>query len=233
MSLRKKIADSPWLNRSVEGLIAAYLRFAYRTSKWERIGYEEMDKAGAAGEAIIGVLWHQRLMMAPWLCNLENHRMCTLTADARAGRMAGNIQARMGMENIQMSSHKRHVALSREVLGRMKEGCSIGIACDGPRGPARVSNTIPLIWARTAGARIFIVTYSARKVWRLSTWDHMFLPKPFTRGVFLCREWDQTVPRRASEEEIETLRIKLQDDLNDLSAEADRMVGRTPETLPG
>jgi len=49
----------------------------------------------------------------------------------RAGRMAGLIQTRFGFETIAMSSHTRHVALSRAVLGRMKQGVSVGIAAVG------------------------------------------------------------------------------------------------------
>ncbi|WP_121068010.1 lysophospholipid acyltransferase family protein [Chachezhania antarctica] len=226
MSLRKKIANSETLNNAVESMIVRYMKFAYRTSSWKRIGYEEMDKAGENGEPIIAGLWHQRLMMGPWLCDLSRHRMCTLTTDARAGRMAGNVQLRLGMENIKMSSHKRHIALSREVLARMNDGCSIGIACDGPRGPARISSNVPLVWARTSGARIFLVAFSAKRVWALPTWDRMFMPCPFTRGVFISREWDQKVPRRASAEEFEALRVKFQEDLDALTAEADRLAGR-------
>ncbi|WP_158971675.1 lysophospholipid acyltransferase family protein [Chachezhania sediminis] len=232
MSLRKKIANSAALNNAVEWLVAGYLRLAQATSRWERVGYEEMDRAGENGEPIIGVLWHQRIMAAPWLCDLSRHRMCTLTADARAGRLAGNVQAKLGMENISMSSHKRHVALTRTVIEKMREGCSIGIACDGPRGPARVSSTVPIIWARTTGSRVFMVAFSARKVFVAGSWDKMFLPLPFSRGVMMCREWTETVPRRASAEDIEVYRQKLQDALNDLTAEADRYVGRVPEELP-
>ena len=43
-----------------------------------------------------------------------------------------------------------------EVLRRMKEGVSIAIAADGPRGPERVSSTVPLVWARSSGKRVFI-----------------------------------------------------------------------------
>jgi len=228
-SLRKKIADSAWLNRTVERLLAAYIRFAYRTSRWQRVGFEAMHQELKNGEPVIVALWHQRLMMSPYLFDASLGKICTLTSSARAGRLAGQVQALFGFETIAMSSHKRHVALSREVLGRIRDGYSIGIATDGPRGPARVASTVPLVWARASGKRIFVVSFSARRVISFPTWDRMMLPAPWTRGVLMCREWDQKVPRKPSEEETENLRVKLEMALNEITDATDLAVDRSPE----
>jgi len=228
-SLRKKIADSAWLNRTVERLLAAYIRFAYRTSRWQRVGFEAMHQELKNGEPVIVVLWHQRLMMSPYLFDPSLGKICTLTSSARAGRLAGQVQALFGFETIAMSSHKRHVALSREVLGRIRDSYSIGIATDGPRGPAHVASTVPLVWARASGKRVFVVSFSARRAISFPTWDRMMLPAPWTRGVFMCREWDQKVPRKPSEEETENLRVKLEVALNEITDATDRAVGRSPE----
>jgi len=226
LSLRKKIADSAWLNRTVEKLLAAYIRFAYRTSRWQRIGFDPMDEVVKNGEPVIVALWHQRLMMSPYLFDASLGKICTLTSSARAGRLAGQVQALFGFETIAMSSHKRHIALSREVLGRIRDGYSIGIATDGPRGPARVASTVPLVWARASGKRIFVVSFAARRVISFPTWDRMMLPAPWTRGVLMCREWDQDVPRKPSEDETESLRGKLEMALNDITDASDKAVGR-------
>jgi len=228
-SLRKKIADSAWLNRTVERLLATYIRFAYRTSRWQRVGFEAMHQELKNGEPVIVALWHQRLMMSPYLFDASLGKICTLTSSARAGRLAGQVQALFGFETIAMSSHKRHVALSREVLGRIRDGYSIGIATDGPRGPARVASTVPLVWARASGKRIFVVSFSARRVISFPTWDRMMLPAPWTRGVLMCREWDQKVPRKPSEEETENLRVKLEVALNEITDATDLAVDRSPE----
>lgn len=228
MSLRKKIADSEGFNNAVAGLCSWYIRLVHRTSKWERHGFEALDETVAAGEPVIVVLWHQRLLMTPYFFPLHLGPICSITSSARAGSMVGRIQKRFGFQTIAMSSHKRHVALSREVLGRMKQGVSIGIAADGPRGPARVSSTVPLVWARASGRRVFTITYSARRGTEAGTWDRMLLPGPWNTGVFMCREWQRSVPRKATDDEIEDLRQDLQRQLNDLTAECDARVGRTP-----
>lgn len=233
MSLRKKIADSAWFNRTIEAMITGYVRFAHATSSWERTGFGVMEDVVRDGQPVIVALWHQRLIMSPYLFDARLGPMCTLTSAARAGRLAGQFQVRMGFDTIPMSSHKRHVALSREVLKRIKAGSSIGIAADGPRGPARISSTVPIMWARTSGCRIFAVTYSQRRVVKLPTWDEQFLPLPFSRGVLMCEEWTDPVPRKPSEEETEALRLSLQNKLDDLTDRADMAAGRDPDRQPG
>ena len=227
MRLRKKIADSPRVNRFIEGLFAGYVSFAHRSSHWKRTGFEEMDAAVSQGEPVIFVLWHQRLIMAPYLFDTSLGRICALTSAARAGRLAGQILVRLGFETIPMSSHKRHVALSREVLRRTREGCSIGIAADGPRGPARISSGVPITWARMTGCRVFTVAFAEHRVLKMPTWDKQMLPMPFSRGVLICQEWTDPVPKRPNEEEAEALRLSLQSALNEITNQADEAVGRT------
>ncbi|AHC99454.1 lysophospholipid acyltransferase family protein [Leisingera methylohalidivorans] len=229
MSLRKKIADSPRVNRAIEGLFATYVRFAFRTSRWTRSGFEEMDACVRRGEPVIFVLWHQRLIMAPYLFDTSLGRICALTSSARAGRLAGQILVRLGFETIPMSSHKRHVALSREVLRRTRDGCSIGIAADGPRGPARISSTVPVVWARMTGCRVFTVAFAEKKVIKLPTWDQQMLPLPFSRGVLMCQEWMDEVPKKPSDAEAESLRMSLEAALDAITDAADSAAGRDSE----
>ena len=226
MSLRRKIADSAWFNGFVETLFAGYIRFSYWTSRWQRTGFEAMDNAVRNGEPVIVALWHQRLMMSPYLFDASLGKICTLTSSARAGRLAGQVQERFGFETLPMSSHKRHITLSRAVLGKIRDGYSIGIATDGPRGPARVASTVPLVWSRASGARIFVVSFSATRVIRFPTWDQMMLPAPWTTGVLMCQEWDRKVARKLSAEETESLRVDLQTALDKVTDATDRATGR-------
>ena len=229
MSLRKKIADSPRVQGFVARRIEALVRRAYRRSTWQRIGFEPMEESLRNGEPVIVVLWHQRLMMSPYLFPIELGPIFTLTSAARAGRMAGLFQSQFGMETVAMSSKKRHVAMSREILGKIRQGYSIGIAADGPTGPARICSTVPLVWARSSGKRIFVVTFSADKTGELPTWDRMWVPKAGSKGVLMCREWDVTVPRKMSGDEEEALRLNLESALEAIRVEADELVGRAPD----
>jgi lysophospholipid acyltransferase (LPLAT)-like uncharacterized protein len=230
VSLRRKIADSPRFNRAIEGMIAGYVRFVHSTSRWEMIGFDAMNTELARGEQVIVSLWHQRLIMAPYLFDQTLGKICTLTSAARAGRLVGQVQARFGFTTIPMSSHKRHVALSREVLRHIKEGFSIGIACDGPRGPARKASTVPLVWARSSGKPIFVLSWSSRRALFFPSWDRFMVPLPFSRGVLLCQAFDAEVPRKMDDATMERLRLQLESALDAVTAESDRLAGRDADS---
>ncbi len=225
-SLRKRIADDPRVNRWVEDRLAGYVRSCHDSSQFERRGFEEMDACVAQGEPIIMALWHQRLVMAGYIFPVHLGPISSLTTSARAGRLAGEVLNRFGYDTVPMSSHKRHVTLSREVLRRIKSGSSIGIAADGPGGPPRVCSEVPLIWARVSGCRVFAVSFSANRVIKLPTWDRLMLPTPKSRGIFTCREWTGSVPRDADAGEIERLRLDLEATIDAVTDEADAAVGR-------
>ena len=231
-SLRKRIADHPGLNRWTEDRLAAYVRFAHRTSTYERTGFDEMDACVARGEPVIMALWHQRLVMAGYTFPVHLGPISSLTTDARAGRMAGQVLNRFGYDTVPMSSRRRHVSLSREVLRRIKGGSSIGIAVDGPSGPARVASEVPLMWARVSGCRVFTVAFASSRVIRMPSWDRLMLPVPYSRGALTCQEWAETVPRDADEAEIARLRLSLEAMLDDVTDAADKAVGRKPEVFP-
>ncbi|WP_435230836.1 lysophospholipid acyltransferase family protein [Pseudopelagicola sp. nBUS_20] len=230
MSLRKKIANSPRINRMVEGFFASYIRFAFRTSRWTRSGLEDMDACVVNGEAVMCVLWHQRLIMAPFIFNgPADARMCTLTTAARAGRLGGNIMTRFGWETVPMSTNQRHVSLSRKVLRLTREGCSIGATADGPSGPPRVCSGTPVMWARTTRCRVFVVSFATRAVIRLPTWDKQMLPLPFTHGALIGKEWAEVVPRKLSDEQAEKFRQSLEEALDEVTDATDAAVGRGSE----
>jgi len=229
--LRKRIADHPGLNARIEDAFAAYVRRIHEKGDWDRRGFGPMEDAVAAGEPLIVVLWHQRLFMASFCFPVALGPITSLTTSARAGRLAGQVQARFGFDTIPMSSHRRNVTLSREVLRRIKAGSSVGIAADGPGGPHRVLSPVPIAWARVSGVRVFAVAFAASRVLRLPTWDRLMLPLPGTRGVLTCREWTETVPREADEAELERLRLSLEATLDAVTDEADIAMGRRPEQV--
>jgi len=191
-----------------------------------------MDACVERGEPVIMVLWHQRLVMAGYAFPVHLGPISSLTTDARAGRMAGQVLNRFGYDTVPMSSRRRHVALSREILRRIKAGSSIGLAVDGPGGPARVASQVPLIWARESDCSVFAVAFSSLRVLKLPTWDRLMFPLPWSCGALTCQEWTETVPRTADEEETERLRLSLEAAIDAVTDAADDAVGRKREVLP-
>ncbi|NRB00826.1 MAG: DUF374 domain-containing protein [Rhodobacteraceae bacterium] len=227
--MRKRIADSEWLNNAVAGLLARYVAFCHWTTRWDRDGFDELRSHLQSGEPAVMCLWHQRLLMAPYLFDLETAPICTLNSTARAGRMGGRIVEKLGFEVEAMDPGATSVAVTRSVLKRIANGYSVGMTTDGSHGPPRISKTHPILWARASGKPIFTVAYASRRVLKLPTWDKMHLPLPFTRGALLVRRFDHDIPRKMSGDALEALRNELDIALDAVTDAADRRAGRKSE----
>ena len=53
------------------------------------------------------------------------------------------------------------------------------------------------------------------------------LPIPFSRGVLMCQEWTEDVPRKPTPEQAEELRLSLEKALNQITDASDAAVGRS------
>ena len=221
MSLRKRLASSPVVNRAVAALFGGWLRFVWTTSRREADGWDHVARLVDRHGAVIIVCWHQRIMLTPWMFDLKRYRIQSLTSAGRAGRLVGWIHRAFGYGTVPMPKGVLGAAEMRLVLKGLKEGISIGISPDGPRGPARVAKVMPLQWARTAQVPIVVFTFAGSRVWRWNTWDRMFFPKPFGRLVLIWREWDRAVPERFTEAEGEALAAELSRFMDRVTAEAD------------
>ncbi len=225
MSLRRQIADSSFANRLVAGVFGAYLRLVRATSRVEAEGWETVERLLDNHSAVIIVCWHQRLMMTPWMFDLNRARCRSLTSDGRAGRLVGWIHRAFGYETMPMRRGMLGAGAMRDLLKGLGQGVSIGISPDGPRGPAREAKITPIQWARVTQKPMVIFTFSSRRFWAWPTWDRLMFPLPFTRIAIRWQHWDQVVPRRLSDAEAEALATDLGAAMDSLAAETDRAVG--------
>jgi lysophospholipid acyltransferase (LPLAT)-like uncharacterized protein len=88
----------------------------------------------------------------------------------------------------------------------------------------RVSGAVIEI-ARRSGAPIIPATYACSRRKVIGTWDRFVVALPFGRGVFAWGE-PIAVPRDADAERREIARGEVEDALNALTDEADRLVGQ-------
>lgn len=225
MRLSSRIAGHRWTFAVVSRLIAGWLRLVHSTSRIEEDGWEDVARAIEEHGAVIMLCWHQRLMMSPFSYRGDTTQFRTLTADKRPGRLAGQMQGRFGLQTIAMPENAMAAGQIREVIRGLRRGISIGLAADGPEGPARVAKQAPIQWARIAQVPVFAFTYSARRFWTFGTWDRLMFPLPFNRIVLAWRRWPTDVPRGLSDAETEALARDLTEVMDAVTAEADRKAG--------
>lgn len=209
------------------GLAAAwYVRLVRLSGRWTMLGGEVPEAFWRRGEPFIVCFWHGRLLMMPsgWPRRIG---LAVLISQHRDGALIAAAVAHFGVDTVRGSSGRDGAPALRAMLKELERGVSIAITPDGPRGPRmRVSEGIVGV-AQHSGRAIVPTSYAARPRRLLGTWDRFLLPLPFSRGVFLWGE-PISVPRQADAAALEGARLELEEALNRLTAEADRLVGVTP-----
>ncbi|EKV32499.1 hypothetical protein C882_2578 [Caenispirillum salinarum AK4] len=216
-------------NERVRGLLcwlaAQYIRLVHRTGRWEVVGQAIPDAIWNDGRPFILSFWHGRLLMMPraWP---ESQPIHMLISQHRDGLLIARTVGHFGIRTAAGSSTRGGSGALRIMLKALKNGENVGITPDGPRGPRQRATDGVIHIARMSGAPVVPLAYAARSRRLLGTWDRFMVPLPFSSGVFV---WGQpmTVPREAGEAEIEEFRTALEERMNTLTAEADRLVGRT------
>ena len=222
MGLRKRLERHPWSAGSVGALLGLWIRFCEGTTRWTRHGEAELEVALRDGPVVL-VLWHERIAMVGIHWRRSWGPLSALHTTRFAGRVAGAAQGSVGLLPIAMDSRKGNLPASREVLRRLRQGGSVGLTGDGPQGPARVLKDAPLEWARATGRPVFVYAFATRRHRRLSVWDRMVWPLPFTRGAAVWRRWNADLPRRVDAEGHEALRRDLTAALDAVAAEAEAL----------
>ena len=219
MSLRSRIESSDFLAGVLGRLVAGYLRLCNRTTRWTKIGHEDLHAALAQGPVVL-VLWHEFSLMAPVHWPVALGQLSSLRDTSPIGMVSGAVQYRFGLDPMAMSAKMSNRSASREILRRVQAGKSIGLTGDGPLGPVHVVKDAALDWARATGCPVFVYAYTVKRIKRLNTWDNMILPLPFTRGTSVYLRWKSDVPRRADDAAINRLRADLKTTLDAVSTAA-------------
>ena len=222
MRPRKWLERQPWVARVLGALLGTWARACAATSRWERHGEEDMAAALREGP-VVAVSWHERIMLVGVHWRPDWGPLAALHTPRFAGRVAGAAQGFVGLRPIAMDSRKGNIAASREILRSLKSGQSVGLTGDGPQGPARVLKDAPLEWARATGRPVFVYAFAMRGQRRLSTWDRLVWPRPFTRGAVVWRLWRSDLPRRADAAAHEAMLQDLTAALNAVTEEAEAL----------
>jgi lysophospholipid acyltransferase (LPLAT)-like uncharacterized protein len=232
----RRIARSRWVRQLGAWLAALYIRVAYATGRWRVIGDATMREAVARHGAMLGCFWHGRMLaMTPyWRRRAPLHVLISMHRD---GQLIAAAMERLGYPTIVGSTRKGGSQALREIVRALRSGISVAITPDGPQGPRMRAAPGIIVAAKLSGYPIVPVTFSAWPSRALGTWDRFLVFAPFARGVVLVGE-PITVPPDADAAACEALRQALEDRLNAITAEADRMCGRpvvapaAPEATP-
>ena len=225
--IRKKIAKNELVNKLAASFLTGYVRFCHSTTRWEQSGFDDLYEQLDAGTPVIIVMWHERLFFSTYFFDTKRGKVCAITTKSKMAKLGRLMVEKFNFSSLMVPPKSKQMHLNRQILRRIRHGESIVISPDGTRGPARVAKNFPILWARSAQTPVFCASFSVRYFFRIATWDRAQIALPFNRGVMLIRRWEEKVPSRASEEEIEALRSDLNDALNQITQDSDRAINGT------
>jgi lysophospholipid acyltransferase (LPLAT)-like uncharacterized protein len=132
---------------------------------------------------VIYALWHCHVFFMPLLRQHARRPVAVLLSSHRDARIVGVAAQMRGVELVEGSSTRGGVGAYRQLLRRLRQGQSVCITPDGPRGPARQVKAGVLHLARLSGCAVVPVGLALTRRRRLRSWDRSVLPLPFGRAV--------------------------------------------------
>ena len=211
-------------------LAAAYIRLVFYTSRWQTVNAEAVAPYTRNRKPIICAFWHGRMMMLP--LGWAGGKVHVFISRHHDGEVIARTMRQFNIGAVRGSSaskgrDKGALAAIRGLLRVLRAGDTVSITPDGPTGPRMRAGEGVVVLAKLSGLPIFPSAFSASRRVVLNTWDSYVLALPFTRGVFI---WGNPifVPADADAAQLEATRFRVEQEMNAITAAADRLCGHSP-----
>ena len=183
------------------------------TCRYRREGVEHYDQFWRQGKPVIFTLWHGRLLPCT---HFHRHQgVVTLISQHRDGEYITRSVRRWGYTAVRGSTTRGGLEALRELIQHVRQGRSLAITPDGPRGPREKMKPGPVLIAQRTGAPIIPVVSGANRASYFGGWDRFLIPHPFARLQIAYGE-PVFVPRRVSEDEIQAIMDDVERRLGEL-----------------
>ena len=211
------------MQRVLQSLYANYINFVFRTTKWERIGFESYEADIARGIPRVLCCWHARLVFTPYLRDWSDHDLKVIASRHADAQIAAENLRRRGLEIIELDTSGENTTAVKSAVRALRQGASLGITVDGPFGPAETAKPGAIVIGALAQVQVAPCTFAISRQIRLKTWDRFIVPLPWSRGVLAVG--DGFVPeRRMSEDQIEAACEQLSSLIDELTSTAEARV---------
>ena len=145
-------------------------------------------------EPPLWALWHETILMSVWYHRDQDVHV--LISPSRDGELISTVARFFGYTPVRGSSSRGGMEGARRLVSFLKRGKRCAITPDGPHGPKRKVQEGVVAVARLAECPVVPFAFEAERCWRLKSWDHFIIPKPFSRAVFIYGN-PIRVPRKA------------------------------------
>ena len=176
----------------------------------------------AKSEPAIYCVWHNRLMLSMRIYSdyvkkrKQSGGLAALVSASKDGALLARILEDFGVQPVRGSSSRRGPQALLELTTWAERGYDLAITPDGPRGPCYVVQEGVMSLAQVTSLPIVPVSCELHPKIRLKSWDRFQIPLPFGKCIIRFGE-PVRVPRNASDEERERLRLELERRIRDLT----------------
>lgn len=165
----------------------------------------------------IYVFWHEYILIP---LHMRGHcNLAMLLSRHRDADILLEVANHMGFDYVRGSTFGGGSTALRE-LERKGQHMNLAITPDGPRGPRRVLAQGPVYLASKLGLPLVAMGFGYNAPWRLGTWDHFAIPKPYSRARTVVSP-AMTIPSKLDRDGVEHYRLQVERLLNRLTCEAE------------
>lgn len=222
------------LYRLLGRVLGSWMIFCGWMTRWTWVDRKIAEDHWASGQPVIVCFWHGRMMEAHvgWKPKDGAPHTHMLVSKSKDGAIIATACEMVGMHVLRGSTDragksKGGVEALRFMLRALKDGRSVAVTPDGPRGPRMRVQEGVIQLAKLSGAPIVCMGWATSHRLVFDSWDRFQLPLPFGRGVFV---WGGPirVPRDADAAATEAARLAVENEITRISHEADRRLGLAP-----
>ena len=179
MSQRKRILKHRIAVSILTYLIKLYCNLIFLTCKIKSNIHPQSQAILESGKVSFVCLWHGRIFIFPKFMTRYG-KFSAVISSHNDGEYLERFLSFFGHSGIRGSSRKQSFNAIRDTIRNLKEGKSVVITPDGPKGPRfEMKGSIARV-AEKLDIPIIPVTFSSRTAKVFSSWDRFILPKPFS-----------------------------------------------------
>jgi lysophospholipid acyltransferase (LPLAT)-like uncharacterized protein len=130
----------------------------------------------------MAITWHGELFIAPQVYRYlrKYHKTSAIISQHHDGDLIAKTLGFFNIVSLRGSSKRGAKTVLLAAIKSLREGYSVMISPDGPRGPRHSMSDGAVALAKRANLPLMVVNYTASSFWQLKSWDAFVIPKPFS-----------------------------------------------------
>lgn len=188
------------------------IRSISTTLRLELQGWEQYENSD---EKLIFCGWHGKSFI--FANQFRRRGYWVIISNSNDGDIQDMVFRALGFQTIRGSTGQDRGGIKAALQGiqALKEGGTMAITPDGPRGPSKVVQGGVMLMARKSGAKLVPVGISAKRAWYAGSWDSYMFPMPFSKARMIFGE-PIPVAEKATEAEVEEVRQRFEAEIERL-----------------